>query len=118
MAFVVCPLGNEYPVAPDRASFTGCILESSIHGRYMHAIIFVRPFTKSAAAWDTSRYSPNFLSKHQYTVTIRNIITFVSPNLEQLTKKELKIPPVISLKNCKNNSGSIKILMISPNIYS
>ena len=31
-----------------------------------------------------------------------------------MTKKELKIPPEISLKNCRNNNGSIKILMLSP----
>lgn len=33
VAFVVCPLGKEYPVAAGIASFTGCTLESSIHGR-------------------------------------------------------------------------------------
>ena len=40
----------------------------------------------------------------------------VSPNREHVTKKELKMPPVISLKNCKNNNGSIKILILSPTI--
>lgn len=30
---VACPLGNEYPVAPLSASFTGCTRGSNIHGR-------------------------------------------------------------------------------------
>jgi hypothetical protein len=41
-------------------------------------------------------------------------MTVVSPNKEHVTKKELKMPPVISLKNCKNNNGSIKMLILSP----
>ena len=42
-------------------------------------------------------------------------MTVVSPNKEHETKKELKILPVSSLKNCKNNNGSIKMLILSPN---
>lgn len=56
VAVVACPLGNEYPVALAKASLTGCILESSIHGRYMHAVIFTNPLTKSAAPSETNRY--------------------------------------------------------------
>ena len=42
------------------------------------------------------------------------MIIAVSPKREHVTKKELKIPPVISLKNCKNNNGSIKMLIAIP----
>ena len=114
MAVVTCPLGNEYPVAPGIASFTGCILLSSTQGRYTQAITFARPLTKSAPADDSNKYSPNFLSKHQYTIDINIMAVAVSPKREQITKKESKIPPVISLMNCKNSNGSIKMLMLSP----
>ncbi|WP_461463634.1 hypothetical protein [Methanobrevibacter sp.] len=64
-------------------------------------------------ASDKSRNSPNFLSKHQYIIVIIIKIGKNSPNVEQNRKKESNIPPVISLINCKNNNGSIKMLILS-----
>ncbi len=112
VALVVWPLGNEYPVAVVIASFTGCTLESRIHGRYTQAKTFKKPLTKYAPACDMIKNSPNFLSKHQYTRVINIKIGKSSPKIEQNRKKELKIPPVSSLINCKNNNGSIKMLIL------
>ena len=92
-------------------------MESHIHGRYTQARIFKNPLTKYAPACDISRNSPSFLSKHQYTIVINIKIGKSSPNIEQKRKKELNIPPVSSLINCKNNNGSIKIFIISVYIY-
>ena len=83
----------------------------------MQAVTFKNPLTKYAPASDKSKYSPNFLSKHQY---IRDSIIKIGlcPKVVQNRKKESKIPPVSSLINCKNSIGSIKMLILShPNYF-
>lgn len=83
----------------------------------MQAVTFKNPLTKYAPASDKSKYSPNFLSKHQY---IRDSIIKIGlcPKVVQNRKKESKIPPVSSLINCKNSIGSIKMLLVSHLIIS
>ena len=64
-AFMVWPLGKEYPVAVVMEFPYGRMRESLIQGRYAHAETFRTPLASRLPLQPISRYEPSSLLTHQ-----------------------------------------------------